>query len=232
MRSDPSERVHLEAVRGLTTVGSINQANALHDQMGPRENDRSVREAAWQVLAKLFKGDDFTDKALTDDWAERFKNDPPKRLVVFQTAREKVVKQANNPGADRKLANIDQTIGEIQSTLQQWDQAAASFRNAIQYWQGQKNQARIIAQLTTQYLTALLRAGSYPEAAQYAAARNAADPQEQRSVSFLMRDEVDRLRKAGDGKAAKALIEEIVKMDPPLPETWLQQIKQMGEEIK
>jgi HEAT repeat protein len=238
MRTEADAAVRLQAVLGLKTVGSWAETEALYAQMGPRETDQSVRDAAWSVLAGeakkengLLFGPDASLAALKNTWPDRFGKDPEKKLVVYQAARKKLLPAANDPQTAMTLAVVDQNIGEAQASLERWDQAVASFRNSFAYWQKHNNPAALSA-LTSQLLTALLRAGNYADATQFATERMTADPQVQRDIAFRFRAEVERLMAAKDKKAAEQLIDEIEKMQPPLPSPYIDAIRHYREQLK
>jgi HEAT repeat protein len=246
VRRDPDAAVRLEAVRAIGNVGSFTrQAPALYEQTGSRETDKSVRDTAWQVLASLLTRPDANVNVLMQNWLDRFKDDPslkadPKRraivlerrLIVLQAIRDKLVA---DPQAAKTLAGIHQNIGEAFMSLDQWDKAAASFRASMSYWQTHNAQAVTIAQLSDQLLGALLRAGNYSEAVQFAGERIAADPQELGSMGYLIRTEVERLKdskRMDDVRSAAQLIDETDKMQPPLRGPYADTLKQYRQEIR
>jgi HEAT repeat protein len=250
LRHDSAGRVQLEAARALGKVGTIDRADALFEQMSPRSAaaDESVRDACWAALSTILQRE-ATYKDLLGTWKERFKFEPapgqdPKkraiaiarRLVILQAARDKLIAEApKNPEADRMLAEEQQDIGEAQMALDQWDKAAASFRASMAYWQAHKGRRDIIEQLSVQLIDALLRAGNYSEAAQFAGERITADPQEARDLGQRFQSEVEELMKAKkpeDLKNALQLIEESQKIRPPLGDTYVETLQLDRERIK
>ena len=248
---DREAAVRLEAVKALGNVGTFHQADALYDQTTSREMDRSVRDAAWKVLSSLFTRPEFTANDLLSYWAEKFKdspalkNDPnPKRrvevlqnrIIVLQAARDKLIADAGvNPQAAQTLAGVHQNIGETLMSLEQWDKAAASFRAAMAYWMVHNNAPATLSQLSEQLMQAMLRAGSYPEAVQFAGERITDKPQEQGDMGYLIRTEVERLMKSAkptDLKSAATLIDETDKMQPALKDPYAETLKKHREEIR
>lgn len=249
LRRDPDAAVRLESVKALGNVGTFHQAEALYDQTTSREMDRSVRDAAWKVLTVLFTRPEFTANDLLSNWAEKFKdssalkNDPKRRIdvlqnriIVLQAARDKLIVDARvSPQAAQTLAGVHQNIGETLMSLEQWDKAAASFQASLTYWLNHNGPRATVVQLSVQHVRAELRAGSYPEAIQFAGERITSDPQVQDDIGFLIRTEVERLmdsQKQGDLKSAAALIDETKKMQPTLKGPYAETLKKRGEEIR
>ncbi len=249
LRRDPDAAVRLEAAKALGNVGTFNQAEALYDQTTARENDRTVRDAAWKVLTSLFTRPETTANVLLSNWAEKFKDsaalklDPKKRvevlqkrIIVLQAARDKLIVDARvNPQAAQTLAGVHQNIGETLMSLEQWDKSAASFRAAMAYWLANRGAPATLAQLSEQLMRSLLRSGSYPEAVQFAGDRILADPQEQGDMGYLIRTEVERLMnsaKSGDLKNAGTLIDEAEKMQPPLKDPYAETLRKNRDVIR
>jgi tetratricopeptide (TPR) repeat protein len=155
--------------------------------------------------------------------------------VVLKAAYDKLIKDAaKDPEAAKKVAGVQQTSGEVHMALGQWAEAAWSFNAAISYWQDKKVLPVVLTELSKQYVDALLRAGNYAEAADFAAKRIAADPQAQGDMGFRIRSEVERLMKSDkpdDLKSALQLIDEAEKMQPPLSSAYSDQLKQYRDEI-
>ena len=250
LRHDSAPSVQLEAARALEKVGTLPRADALYEQLNPRggASDASVREACWTALVAILQREASAD-VLLGTWQERFRDDPSirndlkkraamiqRRLVILKLARDRLIIDApKNPQADRKLAGVQQNIGEAHLALAQWGEAAASFRASMTYWQAHGAQPHIIAQLSEQLVEALLRAGSYSEAVQFASERIAASPQESGDMGHRIRSEVERLRdskKPEDWKSALQLIEEASKMRPPLSDPYAEPMQRYKTELQ
>ena len=144
------------------------------------------------MLSKLFFRPEASAATLLNNWVDQFKNDPEKRLVVYQAARDKLIADVRgDPQAARTLAGVQQNIGDTLMALKEWDKAAVSFRASMAYWQNHNGLPATVAQLSEQLVTALLRAKNYQEAAQFAAERISVDPQELGDLGFLLRAEVE-----------------------------------------
>ena len=248
LRRDPDRGVRLEAAKAIGNVATFARAaEALHQQTMTSETDPDVRDAAWSALEKMFSQPEATADILLGTWLDRFKSDSKadprklavvlqKRLVVLQAARDKLIKDAGaDPRAARTLAGVHQNIGEAQTILEQWDRAAASFRASLAYWQIHNGAPATVAQLSQQLMKALLRAGSYSEAVQFARERIATDPQAQSDMGYQIRSEVGRLKdstKAEDWRNAAQLIDETEKMKPPLEEPYAEPLKKDREELR
>ena len=255
MRRDPEAAVRLEAVKNIELVGTFSQADAVYQQaLGSRESDKSVRDAAYALLVKMYKWPDASVNALLFTWLERFKiTDAIKgtpqvaqvylrRLDVLLAARGKLIKEstsnadpASKESALEKLATIQQYIAEAYENGERWEEAVASYRASLDYYQTRKNAAVDVTSLSERFIRSLLRSASYTESTQFAASRITAAPTETESISYLFRTEIERLKdssKPDDWRSAVKLIEEIAKMRPTLKSHYADKIAQYHDEIK
>jgi HEAT repeat protein len=245
MRDDNEAGVRLAAARALGSVGSAPEANALFDRM--REDpDRSVRDVAWDSLAKVLARSEIPAATLANSWADRFRVDPAaaranparykpeleKRLAVQQIAREKLVRGAGGPAETKELASLDQNIGDTQALLQQWDKAAESYRLALDYWLTHNGPPNAVHQLSQQRIISLLRSGNYDDSIKFVRDRIAADAEEQRVLGNELLSELQRLSDVKETAKARELLDAIDKMQPPLEGPYAERIKRLGDEIR
>ena len=236
VNNDSEPAVRLAAVTSLGLVGTFDQADTVYRRMNPREElDSSVRDTAWEVLRKLLGRPEATSNQLSN-WPGRFQNDPEKRLVVLKAWRDKLLQDANIPAqrerALKDLAGVQENIGStLLMQLSRPDEAALSFDQALQYWLSVGAKRGTTATLIEYLVTSLLQAKKYPEACKFAGERIAAAEQDQETMGLAIRNEVERLRAAGDLKNAKELVDQSKKIVPPLRGLYADAIKQLGEQI-
>lgn len=221
---DPDPSVRLEAVNALAAVGTFENGDLLYHRMTPTEEpDESVRDAAWDVLSKLLQG---APAQQLSAWADRFSDDPAKRVVVLKILAEK--QQENH--ADDDLAYTRQNIGESLMKIDHPAEAADYFRQALDYW-SKKNEERFTAGLTQQLITALLRAHEYPDAIQFGSSLIQTDRSQQMTVGPAIRTEAERLRDTGDLQSALVLIDEAKKMQPALDPRYAHDLDDIATEV-
>lgn len=223
---DPDATVRLEAVDALGKVGTFQNAQALYRRLSPaNEADRSVRERAWRVLAGLFS------TAPTDQlvqWAERFANDPDRRLVVLMALADR----EEHDGQTERLAYTRKSIGETLLSVNRPADAVTYLRQSLEYWGERDPKGMATVSLTQQLLTALLRARQYPAAIEFGGQVLAADASQQQTVGPALRAEAQRLMDTNDLSGAKALIAESRKMTPPLDARYQQALGDLESEIQ
>lgn len=230
--TDPSPAVRLEAARALKNVATFAQAEQLYSMLDPnQEPDPEVRSAVWQTL-KTVLGTGSVQQL--NGWPDRFKNDPDKRLAALLDLRDALSKQHNA----LQLAYTDQNIGQtlMNITPPRPDDAATAFQKALDYWRGpganQAGGATALDELVGQLLKALLTAHHYAGAAAFAAKQIAVNDQYQEIVGPILRDQADRLHSAGQDASAKILIDDALKMSPPLDARYQDGLKQVQSELK
>jgi HEAT repeat protein len=229
--TDPDAGIRLEAARALTNTATFAQAEQFYRMLDPNvEPDPDVRSAVWTDLDKLLHTG--TSQQI-NGWPDRFRNDPEKRLEILYALRDAQAKDKD----DYQLAITHQNIGETLMKLQtpRPDEAADNFQLALNYWRGEgKDQGgadTMLDGLVGQTVDALLAAKKYPEAAAFAAKQIAVSPQYQQTVGSRLKNEADRLRLAGDTAAATLLIDNALKMSPPLGSKYQDDLKQIRSDI-
>lgn len=222
---DPDASVRLEAVSALANIGTFENGELLYHRMSPNEEpDQAVRDQAWQVLSKLLSG--APTQQLTF-WADRFHDDPAKRVVVLKILTDKQ-QQAND---NDELALTRQNIGECLMNLNQPADAVGYFRQALDYW-SKKNEERFTAGLTQNLINAQLRAHEYTEAVQFGSSLIQSDKSQQMTVGPAFRAEAERLRDTGDLQSALVLIDQAKKMQPALDARYAHDLDDIAAEVR
>jgi HEAT repeat protein len=223
---DSEATVRVEAVDALGKVAAFQYAQALYKRMSPRnEGDASVRDHAWKVLSGLFAG---APAAQLSQWAERFANDPERRLVVLKALADR---EARDQQAE-PLAYTRKAIGEALLSLNRPADAAGYLRQSLDYWSAKDPHGMTSVSLTQQLLTALLRAKQYPAAVAFGGKAVAADTAQQQTVGPALRAEAQRLVDADDLSSAQVLIAESRKMTPALDARYAQSLDDLEAEIR
>ncbi|HEV2689658.1 MAG TPA: hypothetical protein VGV35_13940, partial [Bryobacteraceae bacterium] len=115
-----------------------------------------------------------------------------------------------------------------------YDQAAAAFRAALDYWTQSGAQSPLLVPLVGQTVEALLKARDYAKACAFAAEQIKTSPGRTQFVGPPIREYVDRL--VTDGKIARdpqklkdalQLIDLAKAIDPPLEKTVLADLDQL-----
>ena len=210
--NDDDPRVREQAVRatGATSLGFGRADTLLLLTQTARENDAGVRAAAWETLLRLF------DKASVRDlarWPGILRDQPDRRLAVLGV----LVDKATAGGDLDSAASWRQESGDVLlNDLDRPADAAAAYRAALHYSLDHPTAAATIKARTESTLTALLRAGDFAGATQFAAEAIRRDRGSLEDVGRVMKLEADRFARANRPAAARSLIDAALKMDPPL----------------
>jgi len=229
---DEDPGVRLEALRALTDIATNAQADQLYRMLSaPYEVDPAVQNQAWQVFKKLLHT---MTKEQINPWPDQFKNDPEKRLEALLAQRDIMVKDGDN----LQIAYTRQRIGEAMMQLNppRADEAADNFEQALDYWRTEgKDQPggdSVLYGLVGQTMNALLTAKKFTEATTFASKQIAASGEFQSVVGPKIRDAADILARNGDRDAAQQLIDLARKMNPPLDNKYLEDLKQTEAQLK
>jgi len=228
--NDPDRGVRLDAVSALRTTASWSYANVIGERLSPAvESDPAVRERAWEVFVSLLEK---APPADLSQWAERFNRpdgspvDHQRRLTVLEVL-EKKLEAAGQPD---RLAAARQSIGETLLRLGKAEEAAAKFRQALNYWESVNAGPSVTDYLSQQFMEAALAARKYTEAAAFATRaiqRNGANA----AVLWpKIRQRIDALKNASDFDGALALIDEAKKI--PFGQVYSSQLPAIEEQIK
>src|SRR5205085_6657386 len=117
--------------------------DSLYNVMKNPNEKPAIREKAWQVLRNRFPDSSATPQQLAA-WADRFKEDPEKRIEVLKVLAKRLT--ADNDRA--ALASVQQNIGaelielsnraikrgDLAETMNKADEADKYFEVALQYY--------------------------------------------------------------------------------------------------
>jgi HEAT repeat protein len=223
---DPDAIVRLEAVDALGKVGTFQNAGSLYRRMRPDvEEDASVRDRAWQVMQGLMPTAPPEQLA---QWAERFAEDPERRLVVLTAMAER----GERDGLAEPLAYTRKAIGDTLMSLNRPGDAVRYLKQSLDYWAPKEPKGMMAVSVGQQLLNALLRARQYPAAVAFGGELLAADLSNQQTVGPAFRAETRRLIDANDLSGAQAVITESRRMSPPLDPRYAQALADMESEIR
>ncbi len=199
--TDRSERIRLAAVQALAANPALSEnAWALRDTLDPqKEPVEEIRNTAWRALESVFP---LLSKQQLNVWADWFKNDAPRKLIVL----EALAAQQLRDREEDDLATTRTNIGEMQMEQKDYRRAAESFRLALEYRKQRGVQLAALENLMIDRMKALLLAKDYPAAADFARQMIAENQQNVPTMGGLIWNEAQRLRDAGDLQAALDLI--------------------------
>ncbi len=201
LNSDKDESVRLAALNAFARVGSFDFHDALFRLTKPGEEpDASVREKAWEVFKQLLPT---ATKDQLRDYAELFRRseEMSRRLpILLEQARrdqnEAVREQASPEQKQAALADLAaqrENIGAAYFQLHQPEQAVPYFRQALDYWLANNARGVEAENLIRELMLALLDSKQYAEAAKFADATIARNPDQQRIVAPLLVNRADDL---------------------------------------
>jgi HEAT repeat protein len=225
---DPS--IRLEAARALRSVARHEDAHRIFDKM-KSDLDPAVRQALWQALYKLY------DQLPPDDlisYADIFNRppdkDPDKRLATLLKLGDAYNAKHDSENYARNLQDVAQAMMEV--TPPQSAEAIKDLRQAIKYWREDsgKDMPSLVGTLIGDLLDDLLKSGQYAEAAKFAAEQIAIKPEYQQNVGPRIKNKADELSRS-DPAGAKTLIDEALKMSPPLDQKYVGQLHQIQDQM-
>jgi HEAT repeat protein len=224
---DPDATVRLEAVEAIGKSGTFQHADAVYRRLSPSaESDRSVRERAWQVLEGMFPT---MPAEQLSQWAERFADDPGRRLVVLAALADRQAKDGNRA---EPLAYTRKALGETLMSLNRPADAAPYFRQSLGFWGIKDPKGMMAVGVSQELMTALLRAKQYPAAVAFGGELLSADLSNQQLVGPAIRGEAQRLVDANDLSGAQSLIVESRRMVPPLDARYTQALAELEAEVR
>ena len=249
---DPDDSVRQEAVRALKNTADFGHANMLYELMNARDTSPALRDEAWGVLRNLFTDRNATNSQLML-FADRFKNDPERRIDVLRVLAERLTPASDDKSQD-SLASVRQNLGEEyiklarraaqrqdlddaareQAVVENAKQADIYFDLALKHYRAKdpNDQGMATSNLLELRMDALLKSKQYDNAALFAARSIAANPENQESMARKIRVEAEQLRGATRYDDALRLIEAAKTMNPPLQAREASSIARIEEEIR
>ncbi len=177
--NEKDESVRLAALDTFARLGSFAYHEALYKLTKPSdEPDESVRRRAWEVFKELLPT---AAPGQLQDYAELFRKsgEMDRRLAVLLVQAEH--DQSKGDLAD--LAAKRENIGDAYVQLHLPDQAVPYFRQALDYWLKNNSQSAEAESLIRELMDALMDSKQYAEAAKFADATIARNPEQQRIVA-------------------------------------------------
>jgi HEAT repeat protein len=211
---DPSKLVQVEACKAIAKCADNfgGAANTLSPRIGREEPDPDVRAAAWETLSVLFKK--AGEKELRY-WNQYLANDPntSRRLRV----QEELESRYSEAKAEDRLAAIRQDMGMQYLKLNQPDKAVEKTQQALEYYDSRNAVESVISPVVNQLMSAKLQTKKYADAVDFALERIKRDPTTLTDMWSRTREQIDRLKTAGDFTGALELIAQFKRLElPPL----------------
>jgi HEAT repeat protein len=241
---DPDDGVRKEAVSALKLTADFNNAERLYELVKPQSTERNpeIREEAWGVLRNLFDDPSATTPALLQ-FAERFRNEPERRIEVFQVLARRLTAQGDNAALAGVRLNIGEQLmklsaaasarGDEPEVIRNAEAADKYFDLALQYYREKLKgpQDMTISGLLEQRMGALLISKRFDDAALFAASSIATDAANLEPMGRMIRNEVQRLGAISPPDALR-LIAATNKMKPGLAEPYATTIRTMEQDIR
>lgn len=224
--NDRDEAVRMAAVRALEKCATFEIAPTLYQQLDPaNETSAKVRDAVWNLLQLLFPE---APKEVLPEWAQRFNDQPERRLIILKALAEKQVKDKD----EEPLAYTRENIGQVYMRLNQPAEAAAYFRLALDYWRSRQDRGMVTQGLIRQALEALLRSRQYEAAIQFAAPLLKEDPTYQEIIGAQIRSEANALLQSEEWAEVIKLVAEADKMTPPLDSRYISVLHSLSDQAR
>jgi HEAT repeat protein len=221
------------ALDALGRVGNLPEhGTLLLDYTSPRnESDESVRQRAWEAYQALLPR--ASPAQLTAE-QNSLKNDPVRRAVVLEELCRKL-EQSPAPQDKANLAANRENLGDayIARRPPEPAKAAPHLRRALDYFVANGANENVTTPLSQKVIDAYLKAKDYAQAARFAEQVMSREPAQIAEMGRAIKQEADRLRSptVNDARAAQQLIDEALKMNPPLEERHVNDLRQIRQEI-
>jgi HEAT repeat protein len=224
--NDREETVRLAAVRALEKCATFEIAPTLYQQLDPaNETSAKVRDAVWNLLQLLFPE---APKEALPEWAQRFNDQPERRLIILKALAEKQLKDKD----EEPLAYTRENIGQVYMRLSQPADAAAYFKLALDFWRSRQDKGMVTQGLIRQTLEALLRSRQYEAAVEFAAPLIKEDPTYQEIIGAQIRAETNNLLQENEFAEVIKLVAEADKMTPPLDARYTSVLHSLADQAR
>ena len=223
---DNDRDVRAAAAAALETTATPAQADAIFQHM-KSDTYKPVSDALWVALQHLYPQLRTTDLArIADDLAF----DPDKQLVTLQKLGEKYA--AENDALD--VARNQQVIATAMVAVKppKYLEAIDNLTKALAYWHGPGHgDSDKLEGIIGELLDDQLKAGQWDEATKFAAEQIKSNPSYQLTVGPRIKDKAEELSNTNP-TAATTLINDALKMDPPLKDNYISEIHLIQEKLK
>ena len=227
---DPTMRG--SALDALGRIGNLAEHGGLLLDYTQRQNetDDSVRIKAWEAYQAMLPRAtvDALNRELTS-----LKSDPARQAVVLEELCRKLEQSQLRKDRD-DLANFRVSLGEVYmlQTPPQTEKAILNFRRALDHYLQNNAVEAATEPLVRQLMDAYLKSKDFAQTATFAEQMITRDPRQKETVGSAIKNEADRLRTAGDTRGALNLIDEALKMDPPLEPRHQNDLRTIKQEIE
>jgi HEAT repeat protein len=219
---EEDKAVRYEALIALGRTSGLERLDTFLAAMDPRqEPDESVRTCARDVIVSLLPN--ASEEQLTRV-AQAFKDKDREMRVAILIALATRLEQR---GEVESLAIQRESIGGDLLELGKPGEAVPFLQKAIDYYEKQNAGGLGMEKLIGRLTTALLQSKQFPQAADFASRTLKRDPSQMQAFGRMLKDDADRLKEAGKPDDAIALIDAVMKMNPPLDNRYLSQLREI-----
>lgn len=228
--NDGDDDVVQAAIEALGTVApGPDQLEALRPLLDPaNRRAAAIRDSAWRVIESSMPQMREVDLS---QWAHRFGewNELQRQILVLKQLAAKLT-------ADKKLNDLavtQQQIADASVVLKDMESAVTYYKLALDYYLGQNARGLQLESVINAYQRALLESGKYADAIAFTQQMLAQDPTRQQLASAI-RAYADSLVQSGkpeDLRKAADLIEQALKMQPPLASQYVSQLEDIRQDI-
>ena len=220
------------ALDALARVGNLPEHGGLLLEYTQRqvELDENNRLKAWDSFRAILPR--ATPAQLNRERAT-LRGDPGRLAVVLEELCRQLEQSPRQDDKD-DLANFRVELGEVYQRQDppQPARAVASFRAALDYYFRSGKGESVTFPLIQQLMAAYLAAADYAQAVNFGEEMLNRDQRLQDLVGPAIRNEADRLRKNNENpRAAVLLIDEALRMKPPLDERFQRDLQQIRQEV-
>jgi HEAT repeat protein len=225
---DPS--VRRAALDALGRVGNLPEhAQVVTKYASNFEPDPGVRQAANDAFLAMLPR---ATPAQLNSERRALQNDPAKNAAILEELCRQL--ERSNAAQDKKdLANFRVELGDVYTKQGAPAKAVPNYRGALDFYlRNSEYGENVTTPVIQQLIDAQLAAKDYTGAVRFAEEMIQRDQKNQDTVGPAIRNRADWLRMHDDPRGALQLIDEALKMNPPLDERFRRDLTQMQREIR
>ena len=234
LRAGPREpELRAEALDALGRVGNLPEhGGVLIDYTESRnELDEAVRQHAREAYQATLPRATPAQLA-REQYALKNNSDLARRAAVL----EELCKQLENSPDKQDLATSRVDLGTVYASENppQLAKAILNLRQGLTFYLRNGAGENVTTPLIEQLIKTYLASKDYAATAQFGQEMIRTDPRNKDSVGRAIKNEADRLRGSSDPRGAQdalRLIDEALKMDPPLDERHVEDLRRIRQEI-